>query len=212
MRSTVWIIDPALGRPRADAIVAELAARGVTAAARDFAQGPAVVLDAPPADLQLPEGVVRAVSIDLPATHGSTRRALLEAFAGLLVVTTAGASAGVAALFASPPAARREDVPEIEAASLAELKAKGAVRFRFGREPCILVHDGDRIHALSLVCTHLGCLVEWSKERRQLVCPCHRASFGLEGNVLEGPPPRPLPTFDVSVVGDRVLVRRRTDA
>jgi len=212
MRSTVWVIDPARGRPGAEAIVAALAERGIEAARREVDGVLAVVVEDPPAELVPPEGVLREASVEMPGGRGMTRRALLDVFAGAMVVVTAGATAGVAAMFASPPPARREDVGEIEAASLADLKARGTVRFRFGREPCILVYSADRIHALSLVCTHLGCLVEWSSERRLLTCPCHRAAFGLEGNVIEGPPPRPLPTFNVALVGDRVLVRRRTDA
>jgi len=212
MRSTVWVVDRALGVSRADAIAAQLGAQGVAARVHEFPDGPAVVVDDPPAGLAPHAGVVRTATVELPAESALTRRALLDVFAGALVVTTAAASMGVVTLFASPPARRADDEPEIEAASLAELKKKGALRFRFGREPCILVHENGRVHALSLVCTHLGCLVEWSEERHQLVCPCHRASFGLAGNVIEGPPKRPLPTFDVTVVGDRVLVKRRTDA
>ncbi len=212
MRSTVWVIDPALGRAKADAVAAALEARGVSAEVHAFADGPAVVVEDAPADLERPDGVVRSATVELPGDGAITRRALLDLFAGALVLAGA-ASAGVAVTaFASPPAGRREDVPEIEAASLADLKAKGVVRFRFGREPCILVFSDGRIHALSLVCTHLGCLVEWNAERRQLTCPCHRAAFGLEGNVIEGPPPRPLPTFNVSLAGDRVLVKRRAGA
>jgi len=212
MRSTVWVVDPAQGRARADAIVAALGSRGVTAVVHAFADGPAVVVENAPASLETPDGVVRAATVDLPGDGAITRRAVLDLFAGALVVATAAAAAGAALGFAAPPPGRREDVSEIEAASLAELKAKGVVRFRFGREPCILVHADGQVRALSLVCTHLGCLVEWNAERRQLTCPCHRAAFGLEGDVIEGPPPRPLPTFNVSVVGDRVLVRRRTGA
>jgi cytochrome b6-f complex iron-sulfur subunit len=212
MRSTVWVVDPKEGVARADAIAASLAAHGVAARVHEFPSGPAVVIDDPPAGLAPHAGVVRTATADVPAASAMTRRALLDVFAGALVVTTAAAATGVVTLFASPPPRRSEDESEIEAASLADLKAKGAVRFRFGREPCILVHSGERVYALSLVCTHLGCLVEWSAERHQLVCPCHKASFGLAGNVIEGPPKRPLPTFDVTVVGDRVLVKRRTEA
>jgi cytochrome b6-f complex iron-sulfur subunit len=212
MRSTVWVVDPRAGVGRADAIAAALAAKGLAARVHEFPSGPAVVVDDPPPWLEPEDGVVRTATAELPGESALTRRALLDVFAGALVVVTAAAAGGVVTLFASPPPRRMEDEEEIEAASLAELKSKGALRFRFGREPCILVHANGRLHALSLVCTHLGCLVEWSPERHQLVCPCHRASFGLTGNVIEGPPKRPLPTFDVSVVGDRVLVKRRTTA
>jgi cytochrome b6-f complex iron-sulfur subunit len=214
MRSTVWVVDPAKGRARADAIAADLGGRGIRASVLEFADGPAVVIEDAPAEIARPEGVVREATVQLPAPpSGSlTRRALLDLFAGALVVATAAGAVGAVAAFASPPHGRREDVDEIDAASLAELKAQGAIRFRFGREPCILVMEGGAIHALSLVCTHLGCLVEWSPAQHRLTCPCHRAVFGIEGNVIEGPPPRPLRTFNTAVVGDRVLVRRRTSA
>lgn len=212
MHSTVWVVDRAQGVARADAIVAALGAHGVKAEVHEFPDGPAVVIDNPPAGLMPHDGIVRTATVDLPADAALTRRALLDVFAGALVVATAASALGVVTMFASPPPRRTEDEAEIEAASLADLKAKGALRFRFGREPCILIHSGGRVHALSLVCTHLGCLVEWSPERHQLVCPCHRAAFGLAGNVIDGPPKRPLPTFDVTVAGDRVLVKRRSDA
>jgi cytochrome b6-f complex iron-sulfur subunit len=178
----------------------------------EFADGPAVVVDDPPAALVRPAGVIREATVELPAGERLTRRALLDRFAGALVVASAAAAAGAVVAFASPPPGRREDVSEIDAASFDELKARGSVRFRFGREPCILILHDDRVHALSLVCTHLGCLVDWSPGIGRLTCPCHRASFSLAGNVIEGPPPRPLRTFATSVVGGRVLVRRNTES
>lgn len=212
MRSVVWVVDPAARADRVEAIVGELTAQGLTASAREIRGGIAIVVDDPPADLARPAEVIRAAGIELPGDGALTRRAFLDAFAASLAIGAVAASAGVVARFATPPAVRPEDVGEVEVASLADLKAKGAIRFRFGREPCILVHSGTAVFALSLVCTHLGCLVDWSPARRQLVCPCHGAAFDLEGNVLEGPPPRPLATMTVSVEGDRVLVRKRNGA
>ncbi len=212
MKRTVWIVDPRLGREGATGIAESLAARGMSAAVRVLSAGAAVVIDDAPAALEAPAGIVRQSSVEMPAGTGVTRRALLDTFAGALVFASVAAGAGVVGMFASPPPARREDVGEIEVASLSDLKAKGSVRFHFGREPCILIHSNGQLHALSLVCTHLGCLVEFNATARQLTCPCHRAAFGLEGNVIEGPPPRPLTSYTVAVAGDRVFVRRRTDA
>jgi cytochrome b6-f complex iron-sulfur subunit len=212
MKRTLWIVDPKLGREAAAGVAESLNARGMSAAVRELPTGTAVVIDDAPSALEVPAGIVRQSTVEMPAETGVTRRALLDTFAGALVFASIAAGAGVVGMFASPPPARREDVGEIDVASLTDLKAKGSVRFHFGREPCILIHANGQLHALSLVCTHLGCLVEWSPKARQLTCPCHRAAFGLEGNVIEGPPPRPLTSYTVAVAGDRVLVRRRTDA
>jgi menaquinol-cytochrome c reductase iron-sulfur subunit len=41
-------------------------------------------------------------------------------------------------------------------------------------------------------CTHLGCPLAWSEGGGSFVCPCHGGSFGIDGLVKSGPPPRPM--------------------
>jgi cytochrome b6-f complex iron-sulfur subunit len=73
--------------------------------------------------------------------------------------------------------------------------------------PSIVIHTKDKGYiALSRVCTHLGCLVNYNKERQILICPCHAGTYDLEGNVLSGPPPRPLPRFSLRVEGDQIVI------
>jgi menaquinol-cytochrome c reductase iron-sulfur subunit len=55
-------------------------------------------------------------------------------------------------------------------------------------------------------CTHLGCTVNWKDDARAFLCPCHDAKFGVEGEVLGGPPPRPLDRYtDFRVSADGTL-------
>ena len=56
--------------------------------------------------------------------------------------------------------------------------------------------DPDDIKILSSRCTHLACQVNWRSESQTFVCPCHDAAFDINGNVLAGPPPRPLDSYD----------------
>lgn len=49
-------------------------------------------------------------------------------------------------------------------------------------------------------CTHLGCTVNWKAEAQAFVCPCHDAKFNIDGQVLSGPPPRPLDRYGQSRV------------
>lgn len=44
-------------------------------------------------------------------------------------------------------------------------------------------------------CTHLGCTVNWKEDAQAFLCPCHDAKFGRDGEVLDGPPPKPLERF-----------------
>lgn len=57
--------------------------------------------------------------------------------------------------------------------------------------------NGRDYMALSNVCTHLGCRVRWVEDQEEFFCPCHGAVFSKTGEVLAGPPPRPLDTFEV---------------
>ena len=59
--------------------------------------------------------------------------------------------------------------------------------------------DPNSFVAFSAVCTHLGCNVTWDAKRKQIICPCHAGVFDLNGNVVSGPPPKPLPPLKVTV-------------
>ncbi|MGO8762615.1 MAG: ubiquinol-cytochrome c reductase iron-sulfur subunit [Desulfobaccales bacterium] len=77
----------------------------------------------------------------------------------------------------------------------------------FGATPIIVLDIPDKGYlAFSRVCTHLGCLVKFDKERQEFICPCHAGIYDLEGNVVSGPPPRPLRKFAVRVEGDNLVI------
>ncbi len=59
---------------------------------------------------------------------------------------------------------------------------------------------------MSAICTHLRCVVRWTEPKEIFECPCHGAKFNAVGEVLEGPPPRPLDIYPIKIVEDKVLV------
>ena len=76
-----------------------------------------------------------------------------------------------------------------------------------GPSPGIIISTKDKgFLAFSKVCTHLGCLVKFDKDRQLFICPCHAGVFDLEGNVVSGPPPQPLQKFAVKVEGDNIVI------
>jgi glycine/D-amino acid oxidase-like deaminating enzyme/nitrite reductase/ring-hydroxylating ferredoxin subunit len=56
---------------------------------------------------------------------------------------------------------------------------------------CYRDKDGV-VHALSSVCTHMGCQVSFNAVERSWDCPCHGSRFDIDGKVLDGPAMRPL--------------------
>jgi Rieske Fe-S protein len=56
--------------------------------------------------------------------------------------------------------------------------------------------DPGELLILNSRCTHLACTVNWSAEASAFICPCHDAKFSMEGEVLDGPPPRALDIYE----------------
>lgn len=91
---------------------------------------------------------------------------------------------------------------------LDDFKIGEARLVRHGVLPFYVVRlDATRIVALSAVCTHVRCILGFDRERRALTCPCHDGRFDLTGQVLSGPPPRPLASYSVSVRAGEVFVQ-----
>ena len=83
----------------------------------------------------------------------------------------------------------------------------GAKNIVFNNTPAIIFNNKDKGYvALSKVCTHLGCIVEYNSERNSLICPCHAGIFDLEGNVRSGPPPKSLTRIPVRVEGENIVI------
>ena len=65
---------------------------------------------------------------------------------------------------------------------------------------------GDIIYALSTTCTHLGCTPNWLESAEKFKCPCHGSGFKISGVNFEGPAPRPLERWGLSIGDDGQLV------
>jgi cytochrome b6-f complex iron-sulfur subunit len=69
----------------------------------------------------------------------------------------------------------------------------------------IVRHNGI-IYALSTTCTHLGCTPNWLERENKFKCPCHGSGFYITGINFEGPAPRPLERWGVSIGDDGQIV------
>ena len=72
--------------------------------------------------------------------------------------------------------------------------------------PAWVVHPtGNKFVAFSAVCTHLGCPVQYEPSTVEFICPCHGGVYDARnGQVLQGPPPSPLPPIAVQVVNGEI--------
>ena len=94
--------------------------------------------------------------------------------------------------------------PPLVIAQAGDIRAGGSKIFTYPTEmePCILLRPREDMYiAFSRLCTHASCPLFFRPEEQRLDCPCHGGAFSaLDGAVLAGPPPRPLP---------RIVIERR---
>lgn len=83
---------------------------------------------------------------------------------------------------------------------------EGTVRFNKEQRTYVIGVAGG-VYALAAVCTHLGCVTRYLSDENVIACPCHGSRFDLEGNVIQGPAPQPLPWLEVQLdAADNLLV------
>jgi cytochrome b6-f complex iron-sulfur subunit len=66
-----------------------------------------------------------------------------------------------------------------------------------GKRVLVLQNPAQQLLAVDAKCTHEGCTVQYLPAESAIWCACHNARFDLDGRVVSGPPPRPLPKYAV---------------
>lgn len=122
----------------------------------------------------------------------------------------AGAGSAAAAILFSTVGMLRLPRPRVLPDVLSMVRLGKPDRFSPGtvtmlpeQKVCVVASD-EGIGVISLVCTHLGCVV--NKIKTEFHCPCHGSKFGPAGQILQGPAPRSLPWLAVSQAPDGTLL------
>jgi len=139
----------------------------------------------------------------------SDRRGFLNSLLATGFVSTIVAMAYPVWRFLIPPAGAEPATQSVVAAKASQVKANSGLLFKFGSKPGLLIRTPDgQLQAFNAVCTHLDCTVQYKADTSQIWCACHNGFYDLAGNVVSGPPPRPLERLVVNERGDDVVVSR----
>ncbi len=93
--------------------------------------------------------------------------------------------------------------------TVTELNQKGQILNKKSPVGKILVvrNANNTLLAVNPTCSHDGCTVKWSQGDSKYLCPCHSAEFNTQGQVLKGPPKKPLKLYQAKIEGNSVLVK-----
>ncbi len=151
---------------------------------------------------------VAAHQHDFPYERDEEAQVTRREFCNFLAVTSSALflSAGAFASKSVIDANSARSFPSFKIDEAASLNVGESLNFRYPTEsdPAILVRAKDGSYfAYNQKCTHLACPVYFEKEKQRLECPCHEGGFDMRtGNVLYGPPPRPLDKVEIEVKED----------
>jgi cytochrome b6-f complex iron-sulfur subunit len=136
-----------------------------------------------------------------------TRRDVLDQILGAGAVVWVAGTVIPASVYLWPAGSRGPGSEYAEAGSVTDFPVGSERMIQKDGKPVMVIRTKeDEFHALSAVCTHLACIVQWDPDARQIRCPCHAGFFAPDGTVIAGPPPRPLTPLRVVVVNDEVRV------
>src|SRR5215510_200587 len=144
---------------------------------------------------------------DFPYDRDEEAQVTRREFCNFLFLTSSALLVGSAAFAAkyAYQAQAQTSFPSTRIEGAEALEPGNALNFHYpgANDPAILIRTRDgKFFAYDQKCTHLTCPVYFARERQRLECPCHEGGFDvMTGNVLYGPPPRPLDRIEIELRG-----------
>lgn len=89
-----------------------------------------------------------------------------------------------------------------------ELTAAGGAMLVDASDDTIMVIriSDTQVVALSAICTHAGCAMDYDASQHRLDCPCHDSQFSTDGKVLRGPAIRPLRVYSAMLANNMITI------
>jgi len=137
------------------------------------------------------------------------RRTLIKWLLSFSIIATLGGVLTPIIGYLWPPATKSTGQgSRVRVASLADLQVAGGLVVPVEDRPVVLtVSANNEVNAFSAICTHLGCVCKWESAGRYIQCPCHDGRFNAQtGAVISGPPPSPLPRYNVVIEDEDIFV------
>lgn len=137
----------------------------------------------------------------------NSRRKFINTLLGIGGVGTVGSIGYPILNYMVPPESGEPTVTSLKVGKLEDFEVNSAKIIKFGRIPIILIRDETgKMKALAATCTHLDCIVQYRKDKKQIICACHNGVYDLKGRNISGPPPKPLEEFAVNMVNDEIII------
>lgn len=152
---------------------------------------------------------------EFPYEHSEEAQVTRREFCNFLGLTSAGfflGSAGFAAKAAFDAREKTTLAPaRIEGAESLGINSSLNFNYPSEKDSAILIRtEAGEYHAYGQKCTHLACPVYYERQHKRLECPCHEGAFdAATGNVLYGPPPRPLDVIEIEMRNGEVWATGR---
>ncbi len=193
----------------------DLAAKAAAAAPAPAKPAP----KAPPKPQTVPPRPTRELAAaDVAGAEGTSRRGFFvgSLFVSWIAVAWTTFTAGITAMtlmtvrfmfptvLAEPPSTIKIGLPNNYEPE--EVNDKFKVESGFWVVRSARYNGQDIIYALQSICTHLGCPPNWLANEQKFKCPCHGSGFYISGINFEGPAPRPLERFKVTLADDGQIV------
>jgi len=105
---------------------------------------------------------------------------------------------------AATPGTLGNTVVDLNSSAFASLKTVGG--FAYDGNVLIIRSSATNYTALSRICTHQGCTVNYNSATKRLVCPCHGATFSNTGSVISGPTNVALTVYTATVNGTNLNI------
>ena len=134
---------------------------------------------------------------DAGAVKDPTRRRVVDYLLGAGLLAWLGTVVYPVVRFLKPlPQSGPSGPTRLTRAEVGKLEARGFVIVPVASKRVIVFQDAQqRLRALDAKCTHEGCTVQYVPGESVVWCACHNGRFDLDGRVIAGPPPRPLPIY-----------------